>query len=100
MDNKTLSVMRCILILSGLLALALSVQAASFDCAKARTKVEKLVCGDAELSKLDDELAAAYKTALQDKQQADSIKQAQSLWVKERNGCSDAGCVERRIGIA
>lgn len=34
---------------------AVPVQAASFDCGKAGTKVEKLVCADAELSKLDED---------------------------------------------
>ncbi len=29
------------------------VQAASFDCGKAGTQVEKLICADAQLSKLD-----------------------------------------------
>lgn len=69
--------------------------AASFDCAKAGTKVEKLICGDAELSTLDDDLNAAYKTAVQDKKQADNIKQAQKRWMKERNGCADADCVKQ-----
>jgi len=32
------------------------VQAASFDCVKAGTKVEKLICGDAQHSKLDEAL--------------------------------------------
>lgn len=94
MDNKTISGMKCILTLFGLLALALPAQAASFDCAKASTKVEKLICSDDVLSKLDEELNAAYKTALQDEKQADSIKQAQKQWVKERNVCEDAGCLE------
>lgn len=73
--------------------LALSAQAASFDCAKAQTKVEKLICADAELSKFDEELNVVYKTAVQDKQQADAIRKAQKRWMKERNGCADAGCV-------
>lgn len=94
MNNKTISSLKYVLYLFGLLALALPAQAASFDCAKAATKVEKLVCGDAELSKLDEELNAAYKAALQDGKQSNSIKQGQKQWVKERNGCSDAGCLE------
>src|SRR5215472_14292419 len=39
-------------------------QAASFDCAKAQTKVEKLICSNPTLSKADDALAAAYKKAM------------------------------------
>lgn len=85
---------RTTLIVLGWLGLSLTAHAASFDCAKASTKVEKLICGDAALSKLDVELNAAYKTALQDEKQADTVKQAQKQWMKERNGCADAACVK------
>lgn len=95
MNNKTISGMKCILYLFGLLALSSPAQAASFDCAKAGTKVEKLICSDAELSKLDEELNAAYKTALQDGKLADTIRQAQKQWMKERNSCADANCVKQ-----
>ncbi len=81
--------------LLGCLILAPSAQAASFDCVKATTKVENLICASAELSKLDDDLNAAYKNALQDEKQADAIRQAQKQWMKERNHCSDARCVKQ-----
>jgi len=81
-------------IVIGWLVLGFSAQAASFDCTKAGSKVEKLICGDAEISKLDEELNASYKAALQDAKQADSIKQEQKEWMKGRNGCADAGCVQ------
>ena len=38
--------------------------AASFDCKKARTSVEKHICSDANLSVLDEELAKVYKKVL------------------------------------
>jgi DNA-directed RNA polymerase specialized sigma subunit len=38
--------------------------AASFDCNKAASWVEKSVCSNAELSKLDDQLAKSYHDAL------------------------------------
>src|ERR1017187_3526619 len=38
--------------------------AASFDCAKARSQVEKAICNDPELGKLDEQLAVVYKSAL------------------------------------
>ena len=82
------------IILAGLV-LGFAAQAASFDCGKASTKVEKLVCADAGLSKLDEELNAAYKIALKDQAQGDSIKQAQKQWMKERDGCTDSVCLER-----
>jgi uncharacterized protein len=37
--------------------------AASFDCAKAGTPTEKAICKDPVVSKLDEEVAAAFKTA-------------------------------------
>lgn len=39
----------------------MSATAASFPCEKAATKVEKLICADAALSSLDEELAASYR---------------------------------------
>jgi uncharacterized protein len=38
--------------------------AAGFDCAKARTGVEKAVCADPQLSEYDERIAAAYQRAL------------------------------------
>jgi len=38
---------------------SLSVSAASFDCKKAKTAFEKRVCSNPELSRLDEEMAAA-----------------------------------------
>lgn len=35
----------------------------SFDCKKARTNTEKLICSDKELAALDKEMAQAYKKA-------------------------------------
>lgn len=90
---------RMTLIVFGWLVLCFTAQAASFDCGKAGTKLEKLICGDAELSKLDEELNAAYKAALQDQTQAEAIKQAQKQWLKKRNDCSDADCVKAAYQI-
>ncbi|MDH2915515.1 MAG: lysozyme inhibitor LprI family protein [Gallionella sp.] len=69
-------------------------QSASFDCAKASTKIEKLICDDAELSKLDKELNTAYKIGLQAEKQAASIRQNQKQWVMERNACSSILCIK------
>jgi uncharacterized protein YecT (DUF1311 family) len=86
-------------ILLGCLMLSSAAQGASFDCAKAGTKVEKMICDNPEISKLDEELSAAYKTALQDQSNADAIKQAQKQWMKERNGCANSDCVRRAYEV-
>ena len=81
-------------IVLGCLALPPTAQAASFDCSKAISTVEKLICGNDELSKLDEELNAAYKYALDDEKQAGRTRQAQKKWMTARNGCSDAACIK------
>lgn len=76
------------------LAPSFAAHAAGFDCEKITIRVEKLVCADAALSKLDEELNAAYKTASQDEKQAAFIRQTQKQWLKERNRCADVLCVK------
>lgn len=75
------------------LTVALPAQAASFDCAKAQSKVEKIICGNTELSRLDDELAEAYEDALEGNFNAIDLRNAQKQWIKERNRCEDDACV-------
>lgn len=69
-----------------LLALAMPVAAASFDCAKARTKAEKLICKDPQLSRQDEDLARAYGEALKawDGRIAAYVKMTQRAWVGSR----------------
>lgn len=91
--NVKLSPLICRIVL-GWLVLA-SAQAASFDCAKASTKVEHMICGDAELSGLDEKLAQAYKAALKDQSKVEAVKKTQKQWMKERNACVDAACIKK-----
>lgn len=69
---------------------ALSAEGASFDCGKARTKVEKIICSDAELSKLDEEMAALYGEVLKASSNSPVLKQAQRDWLKYRQTCLTA----------
>jgi uncharacterized protein YecT (DUF1311 family) len=59
--------------------------AASFDCKKAATWLEKTVCSNPELSKLDDQLAKAYHDALASlsPEGQEETKQYQRQWLKE-----------------
>jgi uncharacterized protein len=72
------------------LLMSVSAQGASFDCGKAATKVEKMICNDAELSKLDEELGSAYKSALQDIKHAAILKESQKQWLKDRDSYVDS----------
>lgn len=64
--------------------LAPAAEAASFDCAKAGTRAERLICDNPYISALDDKLGVAYKAALKNKQQPDRIREEQRDWLRER----------------
>lgn len=59
--------------------------AASFECKKAKTDVEKVICADAELSKFDDELGRAYREALGGAADPTELRREQTKWLKNRN---------------
>lgn len=60
--------------------------AQSFDCAKAATPVERLICADAKLGDLDVALAAEVKKALAaGPEQRDALLAEERRWVKERD---------------
>ncbi len=75
-------------------ATCLSASAASFDCAKARSKSERLICSDPRLSAMDDRLAAL---AAAGKKRAASPRAYQRMldaaW-SVRQKCDDIACVE------
>jgi len=64
--------------------------AASFDCAKASTKQEKLICGDQQLSMADEELAHVYRRIQDLSSDKEELKKQQRSWIKNsRDVCSD-----------
>lgn len=72
--------------------------AQSFDCAKASTKVERLICDHPRLGELDSELADAYRIALRDSPWASAnrrIRAEQKNWITRRNRCDNRRCVRK-----
>ncbi len=79
---------------AGAIALSSISQAASFDCAKASTNVEKLICMDAIISQQDEQLEQAYKGILGKMVDKESLRRTQRIWLKEkRNVCKDSMCL-------
>jgi len=83
-----------------LLALGNFATAASFDCRKASTGIERVICDDAELNRLDGEMGRLYHKA----KHIPGMQAEQRDWVHRRNsmcGSSD-GCLlaETRERIA
>ena len=93
------------LVIMGWLFMVMSVQAASFDCKSAASKIEKLICDDDELSKLDDDLSKAYQLSLEQSDDKQKATKDQRKWLKEvRNACQDENCLkteyQKRIGTS
>ena len=73
---------------------------ADFDCAKARSLTERAICADAELSRLDAQLAQTYRDALQanDKDHIQGnrrglIREQKNWLTYVRDVCADAACL-------
>lgn len=67
----------------------------SFDCAKASSKIEKLICSDADLADLDMALGDAYSARIKASTEGDkkALRESQKDWVKNvRNACQDVKC--------
>jgi uncharacterized protein len=68
----------------------------SFDCSKARSTNEKLICGDEELASLDRELGRLYSRA---KERADDRRAFQQdsdrQWQQRESNCQDRECLRR-----
>lgn len=79
----------------GWIALLTAAHAASFDCGKASSKTEKLICGDDTLSKLDDDLNKAYLHSLERSDVKQQAIESQRQWLrKERNVCQNTECIK------
>ena len=69
----------------------------SFNCQKAVSTVEKAICGDEALARLDSRLGKAWKaviTAFNDDNMKAQMRQEQADWVASRNKCqTDVDCI-------
>lgn len=75
----------------GSFTLASEAGAASFDCGRATLPAEKAICGNANLSSLDDRTAGMYLLIVGSDAPASTIarvKQAQGRFLARRNACA------------
>jgi hypothetical protein len=67
----------------------------SFDCTKASSTSERLICSHSELAAADIKLMQVYKEATLRSVDKDALKKSQNAWRKiKRDSCSDAKCVQ------
>ncbi|MGZ5028689.1 MAG: ankyrin repeat domain-containing protein [Methylobacter sp.] len=94
-----------LLVLSSFSNVSLS---ASFDCSKAKTNIEKLICGNQQLSEFDSKLEETYLSQRkkanpveengqkQSNADEDRLVAEQKHWLKHtRNACSDEACLKQ-----
>ncbi len=82
---------RLFLITGVFVFLAAHAEAASFDCKKAKTEVEKTICAARQLSALDEKLAETYRSALAKLSPAGQrlLREGQRQWLKAlSNDCA------------
>jgi len=78
------------------LAFASVTHASSFDCSTANNKTEKAVCGDPQISLLDEKLGKLWHSTLASVPDAKALKADQRQWLKSRNACGDQTACLRR----
>ena len=67
---------------------------ASFDCQKASSSIEKLICSTPESAEADKNMALAYAKASVLESDKDQLKTKQREWLKGvRNICGDTNCL-------
>jgi uncharacterized protein len=92
---KNMVMMACCAVAMAVVASA--AQAASFDCAKASHPLEKLICANPALSKLDDEVNKAYKERLELLFDKRAFKGQQKDWMRIlRTGCQSQ-CLAQQV---
>lgn len=65
-----------------------ALHAASFDCIKASSRVDKMICANEELSSADEKLARVYRAAYRKAPDRKALNAAQRSWVRKRNSAA------------
>jgi uncharacterized protein len=69
---------------------------ASFDCARAATAVERMICGDPELRALDRGVARFYTSGMGNNRPARVVRE-QREWLTMRDGCGTRPCLRQAM---
>jgi uncharacterized protein len=65
----------------------------SFDCERARGRIEKQICADAQLSVLDKQVADLFTLAMTHAPNPTALRREHRRWQRERDTCRDAACL-------
>ena len=77
-----------------LLFVSTATNSAGFDCRKASTLVEQLICRDKKLSALDDQMASTFKSSKKASANPEQLRFEQRRWIENvRDACSSLDCL-------
>lgn len=79
-----------------MIAVAPMAGAAGFDCNKASSRIERQICSDPLLGRLDEAMVRAYATARRAAAApavVEDLRRTQRQWLALRDRCSDTACV-------
>jgi len=87
------------ILIAALFVVPATSQSAGFDCSKASSPVEELICEDTPqsrlLSELDSRMSSAYEQAITVAEDPRRLKEEQRRWLRDvRDHCSDPSCLE------
>ena len=68
----------------------------SFDCARASTAVEHMICGDPELAALDRGIAIFYASGRRNARPGRAVRE-QAEWLTTRDGCDTRACLRQAM---
>lgn len=95
-STRRTAVMFLALLASGSAIAQTAPEGPSFDCNKARGRVDLLICADAELATLDRGLAELFAGAQAQTLDPGELKKTQRKWLRQRDDCESAECVTQQ----
>lgn len=91
--HRLLNIASVIFMTGGLMQIPTAL-AASFDCKKASTNIEKMICDSDLLSPMDEDMAEAYRIALKHASNVEVLKDRQRQWLSNVNNCKNENCLQ------
>ena len=81
--------------LSFIILICVNLNAASFDCQKILTKIEKTICNNSELNLIDVEMSTQYRLTIDSFPELGrtALIQDQRKWIHKRNQCLTEQCL-------
>ena len=73
---------KILLVVAATVAMGINLNAASFNCHRASTSIERAICADRYLNELDGDMGRLYHEA---RHYQNDLKKMQRMWIKNRN---------------